>query len=38
MSVSFVLLGLAICFVWLPDLPVRRHSLPPWLPTFLAAV
>lgn len=38
MSVSFVLLGLAICFVWLPDLSVRRHCLPPWLPTFLAAV
>ena len=38
MSAPFVLLGLAICFVWLPDLSVRRHSLPPWLPTFLAAV
>ena len=38
MSGSFVLLGLAICFVWLPDLSVRRYFLPPWLPTFLAAV
>lgn len=38
MSAPFVLLGLAICFVWLPDLSVRRHSLPPWLPVFLAAV
>lgn len=38
MSTPFLLLGLAICLVWLPDLPVCCHRLPPWLPVFVAAV
>lgn len=35
---TFVLLGLSICAVWLPDIKFgRSRTLPPWLPLFIAA-
>lgn len=38
MSWVFVLLGLAICFVWLPDFAAGRWSIPAWAPPFLIAL
>ena len=39
MEVSYVLLGLAICAVWLPSVPIRQGSeLPPWILLFISAV
>lgn len=39
MQVTYVLLGLAICAVWLPSVPVGHGSgLPPWVVLFTSAV
>lgn len=39
MLLPFVLLGLSICAVWLPPIPIpSRRPVPLWLPLFIAAV
>jgi len=37
MLLTSILLGLAICAVWLPDLPLRRGRIPPWTVLLAAA-
>lgn len=38
MNWPYVWLGLAIVAVWFPAVRLARHSLPPWLPLYLASV